>query len=56
MIQGINDVGNVLAHITVDIPFTLQQVRSLINQVGCQNLVDNTFLKSLVELVQSTGK
>ena len=56
MVQSINDVSNVLTHITVDIPLSLKQFRSLVDQVGGQNLVDNAVLVSLVELVQTVGE
>ena len=55
MVQSIDDVSNVLTHITVDIPLSLKQFRSLVDQVGGQNLVDNAVLVSLVELVQTVG-
>mgnify|MGYP007025218752 CR=1 FL=1 len=56
MIQGINEQSNVFAHVAVDIIRTLQELRRLINQVGCKDLGNNTLLISLVEFVQTAGE
>ena len=56
MIQGINDVSDILAQVAVDIPLTLQEFRCLVDQVGGQHSVDNTRLIGLVKLVQAIGK
>ena len=56
MVQSINDVSNVLTHITVDIPLSLKQFRSLVDEVGSQYLIDDAVLISLVELVQTVGE
>ena len=56
MVQSINDVSDVLTHIAVDVPFSLKQFRSLVDQVGGQYLIDDAVLISLGELVQTVGE
>ncbi len=56
VVQGIDDVGDIFAHITVDVPGPLQQFRGLVDQVGGEHLVDQTVFGGLIELVQSAGE
>ena len=56
MIQSVNNVGDVFAHVTVDIPLALQKFGSLIDHIGGQNPVNNAVFISAVELVQTIGE
>ena len=53
MVQSIDDIGHIFTHITVDIPFPLQKLRSLVDQVGSQNSGDQTALIGPVKLFKS---
>ena len=39
VIQGVDDQGDIFAHITVNIIWTFQKFRCLVDQVGSQNSV-----------------
>ena len=56
MIQVVNDKGNVLAHINVNVIRSFKQVRSLVNQVGGQDPVYDTLFIVLVKLGKPAGK
>ena len=56
MVQSIDDVSDVFAHITVYIIRFLKKLRCLVYQVGGQDAVDQTVLIVLVKLLQSVGK
>ena len=56
MIQGINNIGDIFAHITADVPFSAQKLRRLIDQVRGEYPVDDAFGVSLVETVQTGRK
>ena len=56
MVQSIYKVGNIFAHITIDVPVPFQKLRSLINQVGGQDTVNNSVRKGFVETFQAIGK
>lgn len=43
VIQGVDDQGDVFAHITVDIVWSGQQFRGLVDQVGGQDAVESSF-------------
>ena len=36
MVEGIDDISNILAHIAVDIPLTFKELRCLIYKVCCK--------------------
>lgn len=56
MVQCVDDVCNVFAHVTADVVRLLQQLRCLIYQVGGQHAGDVAFLICLVELLQAVGE
>ena len=56
MIQGVDNISDIFTHIAVDVPFSFQQLGSLINQVGGQHLVYNAVFRCLVKLVQTVCK
>ena len=56
MVQSIDDVSNVLTHITVDVPFSLEQFRSLIDQVGGQKLIKDSVSCSIVNFSSPSVK
>ena len=56
MVQSIDDVSDVFAHITVYIIRFLKKFRCLVYKVGGQEVVEETFLISLVELVHTVGE
>ena len=56
MVQSIDDVSDVFAHITVYIIRFLKKLRCLVYKVGGQEVVEETFLISLVELVHTVGE
>ena len=56
MIQGVDDQGDVFAHIDADIVRSGEKLRCLVYQVGGQDAVDQTVLIVLVKLLQSVGK
>ena len=56
VVQGIDDVGDIFAHVAVDVPFPAQQLRCLIDQVRSQHPVDDSFFISPVEFVQAAGE
>ena len=56
MVQRIDDVGDVFAHAAAGIPFTGQQLRCLVDEVGREDLVDGTFLVGPVEAVKTVGE
>ena len=47
MIQGVDDQGDVFAHITVDIVWSGQQFWGLVDQVGGQDAVESSFFVGL---------
>lgn len=51
VIQGVDDIGNVFAHIAVDVPLAAKQFRRLVDQVGGENPVDQAILVNLVKAV-----
>ena len=56
MVQSIYKVCNIFAHITIDVPVPFQKFRSLINQVGGQDTVNNSVRKSFVETFPASSK
>ena len=56
MIQMLNNIGNILGHIAVDIVFTAQKLRRLVYQICRQHLIKNTLLICLIKLFQSVRK
>ena len=50
VIQGVDDQGDVFAHIAVDIVRFTQQFRGLVDQVGGQDTVEGPFLVGFIEL------
>ena len=56
MIQGVDDQGDIFAHITVDIVWSDQQFRGLVDQVGGQDAVESSFFVGFVEFGQSVGE
>ena len=53
MVEGIDDISNILAHIAVDIPLTFKELRCLIYKVCCEYAADIAVLISLIELIKS---
>ncbi len=56
MVQSVDNQCNILAHIAVDIVWTAQKFRSLVDQVGCEDVGDDAFLVRFVELLQTVCK
>ena len=56
MVQSINDISDVLAHIAVDIVRTAQKFRCLIGQVCSYNTIDDAFFYGLIEFLQTIGE
>ena len=56
MIQGVDDQSDILAHVTVDIIFLFQELRSLIYQVGGQKTIKQSLIVGVVKLIQTVGK
>ena len=56
MVQRIDQQSNVFAHIAVDIVWTAQKFRCLLDQVGCEDVGDDAFLVRFVELLQTVCK
>lgn len=56
MVQGINQKSDVFAHITADIVGALQQFGSLVYQICGQDTCNESFLISLIELLQAIGE
>ena len=56
MVQRIDQQSNVFAHIAVDIVWTAQKLRCLVDQVGCEDVGDDAFFVRFVELLQTVCK
>ena len=56
VVKSVDYVRNVLAHINVNEPITVGDLRVAIGQVGCEDLVDNIILVSLGELIGTVGE
>ena len=56
VIQGVDDQGDVFAHIAVDIVRFTQQFRGLVDQVGGQDVVEGPFFVGLIELCHAVGE
>ena len=53
MIQSVDQKCDIFAHITVDIVRFRQKIRRLVDQVGCQDTVDDTILVRLIKLIHT---
>ena len=53
VIQSVDQKCDIFAHITVDIVRFRQKIRRLVDQVGCQDTVDDTILVRLIKLVHT---
>ncbi len=56
MIQRVDNIGNVFAHVTADIPFFVQELGLLIDQVCREDSVDQALFIRLIKLVQPGSK
>ena len=56
MVEGINDQGDVFAHVAIYIVWLLKQLVCLINQIGGQEAVKVPVLVCVVEAFQSVCK
>ena len=56
VVEGIDDVGNVLAHAYLNVPLLLCQSGVVIDEVGGKDLIDDTVLVSLIEALKTVGK
>ena len=56
VIQGVDDQGDVFAHIAVDIVRFTQQFRGLVDQVGGQDAVEGPFFVGFIELCHAVGE
>lgn len=52
MVERVDNVGDILAHIAVDIPLSGEQFRRLVDQVRGEYPADGAILVSLVEPIQ----
>ena len=56
MIECVDDVRHVLAHIDLAIPRSLDQTRAMIDKIGGKDLVNKAICVSLVKLIKALGK
>lgn len=56
VVQGIDDIGDVFAHVAADVPLPLEKLRGLVDQVGGEDAVDDPLFIGLVKLVQAVGE
>lgn len=56
MVQGIDDIGDVFAHVAADVPFPLEKLRGLVDQVGGEDAVDDPLFIGPVKLVQTVSE
>ena len=56
VVEGVDNGGNVFAHICLQIPRPIQKLFRTIVQVGCNDIVNVTFFIELVKFLQSVGK
>ena len=56
VVESIDDVGNVLAHTYLNIPRLGSKLGIVIDEVGGEDLIDDTFLVSLIEALKTVGK
>lgn len=56
MVQGIDDIGDVFAHVAADVPLPPEKFRGLVDQVGGEDAVDDPLFIGLVKLVQAVGE
>lgn len=56
MIQVVDNQGDVLAHVHVDVVRTGEKLRRLVHQVGGQDAVDQAVFIILIELIQPVRK
>ena len=56
VVQRIDQQSDIFAEVTVDVVRSAQQFRCLVDQVCCQDSVDDTFLVSLVKLIKTICK
>lgn len=52
VVERVDNVGDILAHIAVDIPLSAEQLRCLVDQVRGEYTADGAVLVSLVEPIQ----
>ena len=53
VIQSVDQKCDIFAHITVDIVRFRQKIWRLVDQVGCQDTVDDTILVRLIKLIHT---
>ena len=51
VVECINDICNVLAHINLGVPVSCKKLGSSVNEVGGKDLINNSLLVSLVKLI-----
>ena len=56
MIEGIDDQRNEFAQVTAAVIWLREKLRPLVDQVGCQQGVENAFLPGFIKLVQPVRK
>ena len=56
VVQGGDDVGDILAHVRLDEPFRLGEFRFPVGQVGGDDPVDDPVPVGLLKIVQSVGE
>ena len=56
MIQGIDEISHIFTHIAVDVIWAFQQIRSLVDQIGSQDSVNQSLFVCPVEFLESVGK
>ena len=56
MIEVVDNKGNILAHIHINIVWSLKKIRGLIHQVRGQNPVNDSLIVILVKLCKSSCK
>ena len=56
VVESVDDVGNVLAHINVNVPGLFQKTGTAVYQVGGKYLGDGTVSISLIELLKAIGE
>ena len=56
VVEGVDDVGNVLAHTYLNVPGLVCKLGIVIDEVGGKDLVDDTFLISLIKALKTVGE
>ena len=56
MVHRIDEQGDEFAHVCIRIPGAGQQFRSMISEVGAENVVNQTLVLGFLEALKTAGK